>query len=270
LAQPRRREIGERGGRSNNAFRNAVRNDQAYRFTTTTGYNVTPAPVTAVIPVYNGERYLAEAIQSMLTQTRPAAQIIIVDDGSEDSSADIAASFGDAITLIRQENQGVAAARNSAIATASQPYVAWLDHDDVAMAERLELQLAAFDLTPTPDIVFGGMGQFISPELPSEVASRLRCDERVQPAPLPSCFMAPIGVFDTVGKLRTDTDATFVDWYLRAMEQELTFSFVPDLIVRRRIHNENQSYQNDALRRDYIRMIKASLDRRRRSAADVK
>jgi len=164
----------------------------------------------------------------------------------------------------------VAAARNLAIAAASQPYVAWLDHDDVATPERLELQLATFDLTPTPDIVFGGMGQFISPELPAEVASRLRCDERVQSAPLPSCFMAPIGVFDTVGTLRICTDATFVDWYLRAMEQELTFAFVPELIVRRRIHNENQSYQNADLRRDYVRMIKASLDRRRRNAAAAK
>ena len=231
---------------------------------------MTPAPVTVVIPVYNGERYLAEAIQSMLAQTRPAAQIIVVDDGSKDSSADVAASFGDAVTLMRQENLGVAAARNSAIAAASQPYVAWLDHDDVATPKRLELQLAAFDLTPTPDVVFGGMGQFISPELPADVIDRLRCDERVQPAPLPSCLMAPIGVFDTIGMLRTGTDATFVDWYLRAMEQKLTFSFVPDLVTRRRIHNENQSYRNDTLRRDYIRMIKASLDRRRRNAAVAK
>ena len=231
---------------------------------------MTPAPVAAIIPVYNGERYLAEAIQSMLEQTRPTAEILVVDDGSEDSSADVATSFGDAITLMRQENQGVAAARNLAIAAASQPYVAWLDHDDIAMPERIELQLAAFDLTPTPDIVFGGMGQFISPELPADVIARLRCDERVQPAPLPSCFMAPIGVFDTIGMLQTGTDATFVDWYLRAMEQKLTFAFVPDLVTRRRIHNENQSYQNDTLRRDYIRMIKASLDRRRRNAEGAK
>lgn len=221
------------------------------------------APVSVIVPVYNGEAYLADALQSLLDQTRRAAEIIVVDDGSADASCDVAAAFGDAVRLIRQENRGVAAARNRGMAAASQPYVAWLDHDDVAMPERLELQLAAFDADPVPDIVFGGMSQFISAELDEELRAQLRCDERVQPTPLPSCFMAPAGVFDRIGPLRTDTDATFVDWYLKALEQELRIVYVPQLIARRRIHNRNQSYQNEQLRRDYLRMIKASLERRR-------
>lgn len=221
------------------------------------------APVSVVVPVFNGARYLGEALQSLVDQTLPPAEIVVVDDGSTDGSADVAASFGDRLRVIRQDNRGVAAARNLGMSAASQRYIAWLDHDDIAMPQRLELQLAAFHADPAPDIVFGGMSQFVSPDLSEEARAQLRCDERIQPTPLPSCFMAPAAIFDKIGLLRTDTDATFVDWYLKAMENDLRIVFVPQLIARRRIHQGNQSYRNPQLRRDYIRLIKASLERRR-------
>jgi len=226
------------------------------------------APVSVVVPVYNGERYLGDAIRSLLEQTLPAAEIIVVDDGSTDSSAEVAASFGHEVKLIRQDNLGVAAARNRGGEAAREPYVAWLDQDDLATPNRLARQVAAFDASPAPDVVFGMMTQFISPDLPDALRAQLRCDERPQPAPLPSCFMAPVGVFETVGALRGNTDTTFVDWYLRAVEHDLTFHFVPELITRRRIHGANRSYHNDTLRRDYVRTLKAALDRRRRRTDD--
>jgi len=220
-------------------------------------------PISVVIPVYNGERYLGEAVRSLLAQTLAAGEIIVVDDGSSDHSAEVAASFGEAVRLIRQENGGVAAARNAGIKAARERYVAWLDQDDLATSRRLELQLAAFDAMPAPDVVFGNMSQFVSPDVPAELRARLHCDERPQPAPLPSCFMAPVRVFDVVGELVGDGDSPFVDWYLRAKEHGMTFHYVPELITRRRIHGGNRSYRNEDLRRAYLHTLKASLDRRR-------
>jgi glycosyltransferase involved in cell wall biosynthesis len=221
------------------------------------------APVSVIVPTYNGAAYLGEAIRSLLAQSVRAAEIIVVDDGSTDASADIAASFGDDVRLIRQENRGVAVARNRGIDAAKEPYVAWLDHDDLAMPRRIEVQTAAFSESPAPDVAFGLMTQFVSPELPADVRARLHCDEGPHPAPLPSCFMAPVSVFERVGELRPDTDTTFVDWYLRAKERGVVFHVVPEVITRRRIHGANRSYRNDELRRDYVRTLKASLDRRR-------
>ena len=222
------------------------------------------APVSVVIPVHNGEHYLSEAVESLLAQTMPATEILIVDDGSTDGSASMAEAFDAPVTVIRQRNAGVAAARNTGIVAATQTYIAFLDHDDVAEPRRIESQIAAFERTPAPDIVFGSMSQFLSPELDEETASGLRCDEKVQPSPLPSCFMAPARVFESVGLLDVDSNADFVDWYMRAMERGLEIFFVADLVARRRIHENNQSYRNQAnMRRDYIRILKASLDRRR-------
>ena len=221
------------------------------------------APVTFVIPVFQGERYLAEAIESALAQSRPPAEVIVVDDGSSDGSAAIAASFGDRVILLRQPNRGTAAARNLGLASASQRFVSFLDADDVAAHDRLETQLALLERVAPPDVVFGQMEQFVSPELPPDVAARLRCDSRAQPSPLPSCFTATRVACDRLGPMRVDIEACFADWYLRALELELRIEFAGAVVARRRIHGANQSYRNDSLRREYVQIIKASLDRRR-------
>ena len=90
------------------------------------------------------------------------------------------------------------------------------------------------------------------------------CDDRPQPAPLPSCFMAPRRIFDVIGPLQGNADTAFVDWYLRAREAGMSFHYVPEVVARRRIHGANRSYRNGELRREYVRTLKASLDRRRR------
>ena len=221
------------------------------------------APVSVIIPVYQGERYLGEAIESALAQSRAPAEVLVVDDGSTDGTAAVARSFGDRIRLLSQANQGTAAARNHGLAHASQPVIAFLDADDVATEQRLERQLALIEGAKPPDVVFGGMEQFVSPELAPELIERLRCDGRAQPSPLPSCFAATARVCRRLGPMRTDIEASFVDWYMRALDLGLSIAFAGAVVARRRIHGANQSYRNDSLKREYLQVIKASLDRRR-------
>ncbi len=102
--------------------------------------------VSVVIPAYNAAQFLAAAVESALEQTHRDIEVIIVDDGSRDDTWAIArtASEQDArVRVFRQENRGVAAARNLAIANASGRYIAPLDADDVWHRRKLELQLAA-------------------------------------------------------------------------------------------------------------------------------
>src|SRR6185503_15656269 len=103
----------------------------------------TPAAVSVVVPTHNGERYIAEAIDSILAQTVPPAEIIVVDDGSIDEGPRIARSYDAPVSVLHQANAGAAAARNTGIAAATQPYLAFLDHDDLWTPRKLELQLAA-------------------------------------------------------------------------------------------------------------------------------
>src|SRR5215472_14752134 len=95
------------------------------------------ARVTVMIGVYNGARYLGEAIDSVLAQTRPVHELIVVDDGSTDGSGEIARSYGASVRCVRQERGGMAAARNRAIEDATGDFFAFLDADDRFPPEKL-------------------------------------------------------------------------------------------------------------------------------------
>ncbi|MGD0401058.1 MAG: glycosyltransferase family A protein [Syntrophobacteraceae bacterium] len=96
--------------------------------------------ISVIIPSYNAEKFLSEAIESVLHQTCPAEEIIVVDDGSVDSTVSIARSFGSSVIVIRQSNAGPSAARNAGVKNASGELIAFLDADDLWECDKLELQ----------------------------------------------------------------------------------------------------------------------------------
>jgi glycosyltransferase involved in cell wall biosynthesis len=99
--------------------------------------------VSVCIPVYNCEAYVAETIRSVLGQTYRNIEIIVVDDGSSDSSLQVLKAFGGRINLLRQKNRGASAARNAAWTVAKGAYIQFLDADDILSADKIELQVAA-------------------------------------------------------------------------------------------------------------------------------
>ena len=96
--------------------------------------------ISVVIPAYNAEKHIARAIESVLSQTRPADEVIVVDDGSIDGTADVIRSFGERVILIQQENAGASIARNAGIQAATGDWIAFLDGDDEWLPEKLKLQ----------------------------------------------------------------------------------------------------------------------------------
>lgn len=115
-----------------------------------------PLRMTAAIPAYNSERYLAEAITSVLEQSYPVDECIVVDDGSTDATEDVARSF-EGVRYIRQRNGGDANARNRAIAEASGDVIAFLDADDVWLTHKLEVQMELFERRPGLGMVYSGI-----------------------------------------------------------------------------------------------------------------
>lgn len=111
--------------------------------------------VSAIMAAYNGEKYIREAIESVFAQTYPNMELIVVDDGSTDSTDEILKSYGDTLTYVWQENQGPAAARDLAISHARGEFVANLDHDDVWLREKTTKQVETFRAAPELDVVFG-------------------------------------------------------------------------------------------------------------------
>ena len=114
-----------------------------------------PVSVSVVIPVYNGESFLLEAIGSVRRQGHSPLEIIVVDDGSTDRSAGIATGLGDAVRYVRQDNMGAAGARNRGIRMATGAVIAFLDADDVWSEHKLALQLAHLRADPSLELVRG-------------------------------------------------------------------------------------------------------------------
>ncbi len=110
-----------------------------------------------VIPAYNAEQTIAETIRSVLAQSEPDLELIVVDDGSSDSSPELVASLAEAdprLRLIRQQNTGTAGARNTGIAHAGAAYVSFLDNDDLWMPRYLERMGAALDSQPAAGFAY--------------------------------------------------------------------------------------------------------------------
>jgi len=145
-----------------------------------------PLPSISVItPCYNGAKYLRETIESVLAQTYPPLEMIIVDDGSTDDSAAIAESFGPPVRVIRQTNQGESAARNRGIAEARGDYLHFLDADDLLHPEALHHLAAAAD--GTSFLVMGAVWFRDDPRQP------LRKEFCEWPSLLPAAVFSPPG-----------------------------------------------------------------------------
>jgi len=220
-----------------------------------------------MIGVYNAAPYLNEAIESVLSQDYEPIELIVVDDGSTDGSGAVARSFAD-VRVIRQENAGNGAARNRAVQEASGPLYAFLDADDRFTPPKLNLQKAALDDDPGLDMVFGHVREFLSPELDEETRAMLR-----PPAPEPMPWTAPNLMlvrresFHRVGPFTTTVRVgVTVDWFARAAEAGLRYAILPEVVLERRLHTENNGLRERASRSQYIEVIRQAMERRRAAA----
>jgi glycosyltransferase involved in cell wall biosynthesis len=112
--------------------------------------------VSVIVPVYNGEKYIREAIDSVLNQSYKDFEVIVVDDGSKDNSLTIIKRYGGKIRWKSQENNGQASATNEGVKMAEGEYIAYLDADDVCMPERLEVQVKYLDNHLNVGLVYSG------------------------------------------------------------------------------------------------------------------
>lgn len=224
--------------------------------------------ISGIVPVFNGERYLPETLDSMLAQTYKPLEIIVVDDGSTDGTAKVVASYGDKVRYLRQDNSGPAIARNRGIDAAKGKFIAFLDADDLWHPEKLMCQMARFEARPELDLCITYVQNFWISELSTE-AERYRDHPLSRPVPgyLTQALLARRSVFETVGKFNPDLrHAEKTDWFLRASEKGAVLELLPDILVYRRFHETNASRSlGSASRDEYVQLLKASLDRRRQN-----
>ena len=221
--------------------------------------------ISVIIPVYNGERYLAEAINSVLNQNYQPIEIIVIDDGSTDKTSKIVKSFGAKVKYFCQNNSGSATARNYGISIANGDFLAFLDADDLWVENKLTLQIEIFNNDSEVDIVFGKVQQFFSPELDENIKRQIYCNPDLMTGYIPSAMLVKKDSFWRVGEFESKwKQSEFADWYVRSTELKLKIINLPDLVTKRRLHKMNKGLQQGKeLNIEYVRMLKASLDRRR-------
>jgi glycosyltransferase involved in cell wall biosynthesis len=221
--------------------------------------------VSVVMAAFNAERYVGAAIDSILAQSMPPSEIIVVDDGSTDNTRSVLQSYGEKLVVISQTNQGPALAMNRAISAASGDLLGFLDADDLWTDFKLELQVALLSTKLDVDAVFGLAQQFISEDLTPDEARRHLAIRDPQPGISKNTMLIRRDAFERVGYFDTEFRyIEFFDWYFRATEIGLKTETIPRVFTKRRLHLTNTGLRTRTEQRaENMAALKRALDRRR-------
>jgi glycosyltransferase involved in cell wall biosynthesis len=225
--------------------------------------------ISCILPVYNGERFVAEALDSVFNQTLKPDQVIVVDDGSTDGTADVVKRFRADIVYVRQDNAGPAAARNRGLRDAYGDFVSFIDADDLWRPEKLERQVHALARNPTAGYCLTLVQNFWTKELAAE---RERLSDHAFAKPMVGfvlqCLLArrdlfyrQVGLLDETRRIGEDTD-----WFLRADNAGVEKAILQEVLVDRRVHGGNISfevYSSQKAKQDIVGNVMTRLAQRR-------
>lgn len=207
--------------------------------------------VSVIMPVFNGEKHLNEAVDSILDQTFREFEFIIINDGSVDNTSKILKTYSDdRICIIQRENKGFAPSLNEAIQLSKGRYIARMDADDIALRNRLQLQFDFLESHPEIDIVGGqaytidGDGR-ITGEMRKPI-SRVNISKYIKYA-TPLChptYFVRKNVYEITNGYRTVSPGEDYDFLLRAFEQKIIMENLPEKILKYRSTPTGMSASN--------------------------
>lgn len=221
-----------------------------------------PLPlISVIIPVYNGERYLAEALESVLAQVYRPLEVVVVDDGSTDASAQVVKRFGESVTYLYQAQQGASVARNRGVVWSRGEFLAFLDADDLWVGDKLQRQMQMLLTDSALAMVFGQVEQFYSPELIDPIAHPSLGTRQTLAGLHVGAMLIRRSAFERVGNFAPAWQvAHFLEWYNRAQALGLQSLVLPEVVMKRRIHTTNLGIRaHDLARREYLLLAKTRL-----------
>lgn len=233
--------------------------------------------VDVVIPSYNSQTYLRQAIESVLQQTYPIKQLIVVDDGSTDETRALINRIKDKrIKYVYQQNQGLSTARNTGIKNASSEYIGFLDADDIWLPKKIELQVEQFLISKYHNLgvvytdfeiidsqgekIYNSSGFTFNPKVKGNVSKFLRIANQL--AGSGSAVLVKKVCFEEVGYFDESMTAS-EDWdmWIR-IGKEYQVDYVPKVLVQIRRHQHNmQKNRNNMFTHDCIVMAKLHKDK---------
>jgi GT2 family glycosyltransferase len=214
--------------------------------------------ISVIIPTYNYAAYICEAIESILLQSLPAYEIIVIDDGSVDETKNIVKQYQGNIIYHYQNNQGISSARNVGVEMSRGEYLAFLDADDKWTPDKLLLQMNALTSSASMDMSFSSIQNFHCASLSPADKARLYCVSEPMPGYIATTILIRkksflnVGFFDPTFKV-----GEFIDWYRRAMNMGLNHQMVEKTLALRRIHKGHLTTKKDY--QPYCRVLKKTL-----------
>ncbi|MEP3857058.1 glycosyltransferase family A protein [uncultured Porticoccus sp.] len=230
---------------------------------TETDDNNANAPlIDIIIPVYNGERFVCEAIDSACKQTHQNIRIIVVNDGSTDGSREkILALTGQLpnLVFVDRPHCGVSATLNTALEHTEADWLAFLDCDDLWATNKLQVQLAVLTADQSLDICFTKLQEF-------DDESAFNTTYRARPEPLAginkTSMLCRRSLFDRVGGFNEALQmGDFIEWFNRCKTHNVKHVVLPDVLAFRRIHDNNMTNGVSAV--DYLKVIRLHLNSKR-------
>jgi glycosyltransferase involved in cell wall biosynthesis len=212
--------------------------------------------VSVVLPVYNGQRFIRETLDSVLNQTYPATEVIVVDDGSTDDSLEVLGKYGRDISVVKQENAGVSAARNRGAQVATGDWLAFVDQDDIWYAHKLESQLQVFQANDTQPLVYSDFDLIDSQGLVTrrcalgQLRAKWMCPfigGHLHPYPstvlMKKSFFLEVGGFDPHFKENGHED---VDLWIRLYDK-VPFVLIPEALIQYRLDHQHRKKKRRSL-----------------------
>ena len=220
--------------------------------------------LSVIVPVYNGAQFLAQAFENIARECPAETEIIVVDDGSTDDSARVAAAYS-AIhrnaRVISQVNAGPASARNAGIRAARSDILAFLDVDDLWPAASLQLRLRHLQNNARLDMVLGRVQvhRVLEDDLSEPLVAFL-----IGAALYRRRVFDAVGMFDETLRFSEDTD-----WFLQTREKGIALLRLEETTLIYRLHGGNMTNGKTFKQLDVLHALKRSLDRRRRDASKI-
>ncbi len=214
--------------------------------------------VSVIVPVYNGEAYLAEALESVFAQDYAPLEVIVADDGSTDASLEIARSFS-GVACLELAHEGVSAARNAAVRASTGDWLAFLDADDTWLPGKMTAQVRAGG-APCGLVLCHSVFQFEG-AVPGWFLGPL--EGSAVPSFAPSAWLIRRKTFDAVGpfdEARSVGEDT--EWLSRAWDQGVQYLMLDEPLLRRRIHASNATGRILKPRRILMDILRESVGRK--------
>jgi glycosyltransferase involved in cell wall biosynthesis len=222
--------------------------------------------VSVVLPAYNAELYLAEAIDSVLSELDSRHELIVIDDGSTDATRDIMDRYGTRIVALSQPNTGTTRALNAGLARATGDIFGFQDGDDLWTPGRLDKQLAIFKRDSTVEAVLGLSQQFVSPDVPGHLREAFRPPEDILRGEGRTPMLIRREAFERIGAFdERFAIASVIDWFARARAAGLRSVMLEEVVLMRRLHQRNGGrVASEAQNAETLLALKKAIESRRR------